>query len=200
MAKKTLQSIKCVEEYGFNVIFVETMGVGQAETAVYDMVDIFLVLLLPSGGDELQGIKKGIIELADLIIVNKADGLLEKQAELTRIEYKNASQISSKTRVDINPNILTCSSIKNHGITEIWSFIKQFIHQIKQNEDFEKVRNEQKIKSLWADVSLRFSEYLEKKFKNKKKIKELVRKIENNQISSDEVGNIIYDYLTKKKV
>ena len=199
VAKKTLQSIKCLEEYGFNVIFVETMGVGQAETAVYDMVDIFLVLLLPSGGDELQGIKKGIIELADLIIVNKADGLLEKQAELTRLEYKNASQISSKTRVDINPNILTCSSIKNQGITEIWNFIEKFIDQIKQNGNFEKVRNEQKIKSLWTDVSLRFSDYLEKKFKNKKKIKELVRKIENDQISSDEVGNIIYDYLTKKK-
>ena len=114
-------------------------------------------------------------------------------------KYKNASQISSKTRVDINPNILTCSSIKNQGITEIWNFIEKFIDQIKQNEKFDKLRNEQKIKSLWADVSLRFSEYLEKKFKNKKKVNDLVRKIENNQISSDEVGNIIYDHLTKKK-
>ena len=79
VAKKTYESILCLEEAGYNIIFVETMGVGQKfETAVYDMVDIFLVLLLPSGGDELQGIKKGIIELADLIIVNKADNDLKK--------------------------------------------------------------------------------------------------------------------------
>ena len=71
VAKRTSESILCLEEAGFNIIFVETMGVGQAETEVYDMVDIFLVLLLPAGGDELQGIKKGIIEMADLIIVNK---------------------------------------------------------------------------------------------------------------------------------
>ena len=92
------------------------MGVGQAETSVYDMVDIFLVLLLPSGGDELQGIKKGIIELADLIVVNKADGGLIKQAELTKNEYTNASQMTSDSRIDLKPNILTCSAVENKGI------------------------------------------------------------------------------------
>ena len=199
VAKKTLQSIRCLEEFGFNIIFVETMGVGQAETAVYDMVDIFLVLLLPSGGDELQGIKKGIIELADLIIVNKADGLLEKQAELTKAEYSNASQISSKTRVDITPNILTCSSIQKKGIEKVWDFINKFIEQIKENKDFEKTRNNQKIRSLWADVNLRFSEYLDKNLRNKKRVRELIKKIENNHISPGEVSDIIYDYLTKKK-
>ena len=100
VSKKTSESILCLEEAGFNIIFIETMGVGQAETSVYDMVDIFLVLLLPSGGDELQGIKKGIIEMADLIVVNKADGELKKTAEITQREYKNAAHISKKSRTN----------------------------------------------------------------------------------------------------
>ena len=127
VAKKTFHSIRCLEEFGFNIIFVETMGVGQAETSVYDMVDIFLVLLLPTGGDELQGIKKGIIELADLIVVNKADGGLIKQAESTKNEYTNASQMTSDSRIDLKPNILTCSAIENKGIKDMWNFILKFI-------------------------------------------------------------------------
>lgn len=109
VSKKTNESIRCLEEAGFDIIFVETMGVGQAETAVYDMVDIFLVLLLPSGGDELQGIKKGIIEIADLIIVNKADGQLEKSAKITMSEYKNAQQMISKNKERLEPEVLVCS-------------------------------------------------------------------------------------------
>ena len=101
------------------MIFVETMGVGQAETAVYDMVDIFLVLLLPSGGDELQGIKKGIIELADLIIVNKADNELKKLAEKTRLDYRNALQIIGNSRVNEMGDVLICSSLHRIGFEEI---------------------------------------------------------------------------------
>ena len=97
VAMKSYESLMCLEEAGYNFIFVETMGVGQkAETAVYDMVDIFLVLMLPSGGDELQGIKKGIIEMADLIAINKADGELKKSAEITQREYKNATFFNTK--------------------------------------------------------------------------------------------------------
>ena len=110
---KTNDSISCLEAAGFDIIFVETMGVGQAETVVYDMVDIFLVMLLPSGGDELQGIKKGIIEMADLIVVNKADGNLKKSAEITMLEYKNAQTMISKMRKDLTPEVLMCSSIES---------------------------------------------------------------------------------------
>ena len=110
VAKKTSESISLLEEAGYDIIFIETMGVGQAETTVYDMVDIFLVLLLPSGGDELQGIKKGIIEIADLIIVNKADGNLKATAELTMTEYKNAQNMISKNN-DRNFNLKEVVSI-----------------------------------------------------------------------------------------
>ncbi len=199
VAKKTFHSIRCLEEFGFNIIFIETMGVGQAETSVYDMVDIFLVLLLPSGGDELQGIKKGIIELADLIIINKADGSLKKQAELTKNEYKNASQMTAKSRIELEQNVLTCSSIENKGIIEIWNFVEKFINLSKEKNMFFKTRSTQRLKNLWSDVDLSISEYMEGNFKKKKYIKNLTKKIENNEISLTEASNVVHEYLTKKK-
>ena len=100
------------------------MGVGQAETTVYDMVDIFLVLLLPSGGDELQGIKKGIIEMADVIIINKADGNLKNTAEITMLEYKNAQNMISNIREDISPGSF---SMFVYGVN--WHHKNMALHQ-----------------------------------------------------------------------
>ena len=121
VTKKTRESIICLEYANYDVIFVETMGVGQAETAVYNMVDIFLVLLIPSGGDDLQGIKKGIIELADLLIVNKSDTILEDAANTTLLDYKNALSIIKPIREDFKPVILSCSS-------------KNFVKNQKEND------------------------------------------------------------------
>ena len=199
VAKKTFHSIRCLEEFGFNIIFIETMGVGQAETSVYDMVDIFLVLLLPTGGDELQGIKKGIIELADLIVVNKADGGLIKQAESTKNEYTNASQMTSDSRIDLKPNILTCSAIENKGIKEIWNFILKFIKTSKDKKMFYQIRNDQRLKNLWSDVDLNISEFMDKNFKKKDYVKDLIKKTEKNEVSLTEASKIIYEYLTKKR-
>ena len=136
VAKRTSESILCLEEAGFNIIFVETMGVGQAETEVYDMVDIFLVLLLPAGGDELQGIKKGIIEMADLIVVNKADGELKTSAEITQREYKNALSITNRSRIGEEIGIVTCSSLNSVGLEKVWENILNFVNHRKRNKDF----------------------------------------------------------------
>ena len=125
----------CLEEAGYDVIFIETMGVGQAETAVRDMVDIFLVLLLPSGGDELQGIKKGIIELADLIVVNKADNDLQRAAEITQNEYKTALHISGKPKNGFDVEVLICSSLKSKGL-EKFGIIFKFLLIKKKNHTF----------------------------------------------------------------
>ena len=160
VAKKTNESMLCLEEAGYNVIFIETMGVGQAETAVYDMVDIFLVLLLPSGGDELQGIKKGIIELADLIIVNKADNDLIKSAEITQREYKNALQISGKPRENHIIDVLMCSSLKSKDLKEIWDFIVKFVNVQKKNKNFYKNRELQKNKWMWNSVNNAVNEFI----------------------------------------
>lgn len=198
VAKKTSESIRCLEEAGFNIIFIETMGVGQAETAVYDMVDIFLVMLLPSSGDELQGIKKGIIEIADLIIINKADGDLKKSAEITLSEYKNAQQMISRIRKDISPEVLMCSSIESFGIEEIWRFIERFIDLLKRNGSFFQNRQKQIIKSLWSDINSKLNEYIENDLKTKKFVKKIIKDVENNKFDVNNASTLIFDYLSKR--
>ncbi len=197
VAKKTSESIRCFEEAGFDIIFVETMGVGQAETAVYEMVDIFLVLLLPSGGDELQGIKKGIIEIADLIVVNKADGNLKKSAEITMSEYKNAQKMITKVRKDQSPEVLMCSSIESLGIKEVWNFIEKFIYISRKNGSFFENRQKQKIKSIWSNISSGLDSYIETNLKTKEFVKKIIKDVENNKLDVNNASKIIFDYIVK---
>ncbi len=198
VAKKTRDSIRCLEEAGYNIIFIETMGVGQAETTVYDMVDIFLVLLLPSGGDELQGIKKGIIELADLIIINKADGSLKNTADITMSEYKNAQTMISKSRNDILPQVFQCSSTENTGINKILSFVKEFEKIRKNSGSFYRTRNEQQIKALWSDISLKTQEFIENDLRAKEFVKKIIKDVEKNKFDVNNASKIIFDSILKR--
>jgi len=197
VAKRTSESILCLEEAGFNIIFVETMGVGQAETEVYDMVDIFLVLLLPAGGDELQGIKKGIIEMADLIIVNKADGELTKSAAITQREYKNAIHIINKSRISEDVGVVVCSSLNQSGFENVWKYIIKFIDIRKKNEDFFNERNSQKIKRIWGLVDLKVKGFV-KNLSSKKFVEELMRKVKTNNLTMYSAVRIISNYVIKK--
>ena len=197
VAKRTSESILCLEEAGFDIIFIETMGVGQAETEVYDMVDIFLVLLLPAGGDELQGIKKGIIEMADLIIVNKADGELKKSAEITQREYKNAIHIINKSRINEDIGVVICSSLNQSGFENVWKYITKFINIRKKNNDFMNERNSQKINRMWGLVDLKVKGFV-KNLSSRKFVEELTRKVKMNNLSMYGAVRIISEYLTKK--
>ena len=197
VAKRTSESILCLEEAGFNIIFVETMGVGQAETEVYDMVDIFLVLLLPAGGDELQGIKKGIIEMADLIIVNKADGELKKSAEITQREYKNASHIINKSRINQDIGVVICSSLNQFGFDNVWKYILKFIDIRKKNNDFINERNSQKIKRIWGLVDLKVKGFV-KNLSSRKFVEELLRNVTTNNLSMYRAVKMISNYIIKK--
>jgi len=197
VAKRTSESILCLEEAGFNIIFVETMGVGQAETEVYDMVDIFLVLLLPAGGDELQGIKKGIIEMADLIIVNKADGELKKSAEITQREYKNAIHIINKSRINEDVGVVVCSSLNQNGFENVWKYIIKFIDIRKKNNDFLNERNSQKINRMWGLVDLKVKSFI-KKLSSRKFVKELMRNVKTNNFTLYGAVRMISNYVIKK--
>ena len=197
VAKKTSESILCLEEAGFNIIFVETMGVGQAETEVYDMVDIFLVLLLPAGGDELQGIKKGIIEMADLIIVNKADGELKKSAEITQREYKNASHIINKSRINEDIGVMICSSLNQSGFENVWKYILKFIDIRKKNNDFINERNLQKINRMWGLVDLKVKGFV-KNISSRKFVQELLKNVKTNNLSMYRAVKMISNYIIKK--
>jgi len=200
VAKKTGESILCLEEFGFNVIFVETMGVGQAETAVYDMVDIFLVLLLPSGGDELQGIKKGIIELADLIIVNKADNELKKLAEKTRLDYRNALQIIGNSRVNEMGDVLICSSLHRIGFEEIWDYVRKFIEKRKINKKFYQTRDSQMLKCMWNIIGYKTNEYIDKDLSIKLFVRKIIEEIKNKNLSVYRASKIIFEYISKKSI
>jgi LAO/AO transport system kinase len=197
VAKRTSESILCLEEAGFNIIFVETMGVGQAETEVYDMVDIFLVLLLPAGGDELQGIKKGIIEMADLIIVNKADGELQKSAEITQREYKNASHITNKSRINEDIGVMICSSLNQSGFENVWKYILKFIDIRKKNNDFINERNLQKINRMWGLVDLKVKGFV-KNISSRKFVQELLKNVKTNNLSMYRAVKMISNCIIKK--
>ena len=143
VARKTRESIILCEAAGFDVIFVETVGVGQSEIAVHGMVDFFLLLLISGAGDELQGIKRGIIEMADLLIINKADGDNIKKALLAKTEYSNALHLFPPSDSGWIPCVDTCSSLTREGISNIWERILEYRTFTENNGFFYKKRMEQ---------------------------------------------------------
>ena len=144
VAFKTRESLLLCEAAGFDIILVETVGVGQSEHQVAGMVDFFLLLMLPGGGDELQGIKKGILELADAIVVNKADGASESLARTTQQHYRSA--MSLLRHDDFwEPKVMTCSALQRQGIEEIWKMISEYADASRANGAFDEIRAEQNL-------------------------------------------------------
>ncbi len=126
VARRTREAMLLVEAAGHDVAIVETVGVGQSETAVADMVDMFILLLPPSGGDDLQGIKKGVVELADLLVVNKADGDLARTAQRSANDYLNALRLLYPTSAAWMPEVRTCSALEGKGIAEVWDAVGRY--------------------------------------------------------------------------
>ena len=144
VAFKTRESLLLCEAAGFDIILVETVGVGQSEHQVAGMVDFFLLLMLPGGGDELQGIKKGILELADAIVVNKADGASESLARTTQQHYRSA--MSLLRHDDFwEPKVMTCSALQRQGIEEIWKMISEYADASRADGAFDEIRAEQNL-------------------------------------------------------
>ena len=143
VAKKTREIIVLCEAAGFDTIFVETVGVGQSETSVHAMTDFFLLLMISGAGDELQGIKRGIMEMADLIAINKADGDRVQAAEMTRVQYQNALRLFPPTASQWVPKSLACSSLAGTGIREIWDAVTAYVDQTRANGYFSERRKQQ---------------------------------------------------------
>lgn len=143
VARKTRETIILCEAAGFDTIFVETVGVGQSETAVHSMVDFFLLIQLAGTGDELQGIKRGIMEMADGIIVNKADGNNIEKAQLAAAQYRNALHLFPMPPSGWSPKVMTYSGYYQLGIPEIWDMVDEYIAFIRKNGYFEQRRNSQ---------------------------------------------------------
>jgi LAO/AO transport system kinase len=174
VARKTRELIILCEAAGFNTIIVETVGVGQSETAVRSMVDFFLLLMLTGAGDEIQGIKRGIIEMADLVAITKADGGNKIPAENSRVMFQNALSLFPGTGSGWRPLALTCSAQQGSGISEIWKIIEEYVGFTKETGYFEDLRKQQEVIRMHDIVS----EYLNASFYNHEKVKSLVAELE----------------------
>src|SRR3984885_199976 len=150
VAAKTREAMLLCEAAGFDVVLVETVGIGQSETAVCDMTDFFLALMLPGAGDELQGIKKGLVELADMIAVNKADGDNIKRANLAAAEYRGALHILSPRSEHWHPPVLTYSALTGAGIDTIWQKILDHRTAMNASGEFDARRRDQQVKWMWS--------------------------------------------------
>ena len=160
VARRTGETIRVVEAAGFDVVIVETVGVGQSETAVAEMTDMFVLVLAPGGGDELQGMKRGIVELADLIVVNKADGELAPAAGRAADEYRSALGFLHPRHPDWTPPVETCSALENGGIDNVWRIIEQYGATMSANGELEKARAAQAKAWLWSEISATLMETL----------------------------------------
>ncbi len=136
VARKTRETIVLCEAAGFDIIFIETVGVGQSETAVHSMVDIFMMLQISGAGDELQGIKRGIMEMADMMVVTKADGENLRKADVARSQYQSAMRLFPMPESQCRPKAYICSSLEKTGLEEVWKGVEEFIEQTKANGYF----------------------------------------------------------------
>ena len=150
VTRTTRQTIVVCEAAGFDVILVETVGAGQSEVAVSDMTDFFLVLMLPGAGDELQGIKKGVLEIADMIVVNKADADNEIKAKQAVIHYRNALHIMQQRSPNWQPPVQMCSALKNTGLSEVWQKLEDYRDKLSAAGEFQEKRRQQRWKAMWS--------------------------------------------------
>ena len=152
VTRSTREAMMLCEAAGFDVILVETVGVGQSETIVSEMVDFFLVLMLAGAGDELQGIKKGVLELADLVAVNKADGDAIQRAEIAAGDYRHALHLMAPATPTWSPPVLTCSALADIGLDSIWEQILSHRDRLSATGEFTEKRRHQQVRWMWSMI------------------------------------------------
>ena len=174
VTRVTRETIVLCEAAGFDVILVETVGVGQSEIMVSQMVDFFLALMLPGAGDELQGIKKGILEIADMIAVNKADGEMKNAANRAVMEYQHALDILNPKSANWKPRSLSCSAYTGDGLVAIWETICDYKRLLKDTGEWQEKRKSQQVEWMWAIIR----ERILSKIETNEKVQSLVPQLE----------------------
>ena len=174
VTRVTRETIVLCEAAGFDVILVETVGVGQSEIMVSQMVDFFLALMLPGAGDELQGIKKGILEIADMIAVNKADGEMKNAANRAVMEYQHALDILNPKSANWKPRSLSCSAYTGDGLVAIWETICDYKRLLKDAGEWQEKRKGQQVEWMWAIIR----ERILSKIETNEKVQSLVPQLE----------------------
>jgi LAO/AO transport system kinase len=180
VANKTGETMLLCEAAGYDIILIETVGVGQSETAVHGMTDFFLLLMLAGAGDELQGIKKGIMEMADMVVINKADGDNVRKSQIARSQYQNALHIFPQSESGWSPVVSTASAIKNIGIDKVWEEITAYKSLVLENGYFHKNRNLQQVQWMYNNIN----EELKRLFYGSKDIASRLSMLEKDIISA----------------
>ena len=180
VARRTREAMLLLEAAGFDTVIIETVGVGQSETAVADMVDMFIVLLLPGGGDDLQGIKRGVIELADLIVVNKADGDLKATAQRSAADYQHALRMLRSPTQGWTPEVKTCSAATGEDVMAIWEVVGRFVAAVGE-KGVARRRAEQARAWMWNEVGETLLAELRKHAEVKRLVGGLEREVEGGR-------------------
>jgi LAO/AO transport system kinase len=183
VAAKTREAMLLCEAAGFDVILVETVGIGQSETAVSDMTDFFLALMLPGAGDELQGIKKGLVELADMIAINKADGDNIKRANTAAAEYRSALHILQPRSEHWQPPVVTYSALTGAGIAELWQKILDHRSTMTASGEFAARRREQQVRWMWSILEQRMVARLRSDASVRAKVKKIEAEVAAGRIA-----------------
>ncbi len=199
VARKTRETIILCEACGFDTIIIETVGVGQSETAVHSMVDFFLLLKISGAGDELQGIKRGIMEMADTIVINKADGDNIAKAKLAKTEFSRAMHLFPAKSSGWIPKVTTCSAYEKTGIDAIWDIISEYLELVKVNHYFEEKRQNQN--QFWMMETI--NEHLKSHFYNHSNVVQFLEEnkkaVLNNEISPFAAAmNLLEQYFNKE--
>ncbi len=197
VARKTRESIILCEAAGYDVILVETVGVGQSETAVHSMTDFFLLLKLAGAGDQLQGIKRGIIEMADAILINKADGDNLKSAQKAKIEFQKALHLYPVKESGWIPKVKCISALNNDGIIKTWEMLVDYISRSKQSGYFEKNRFRQQKYWLFDSLNQKLKQNFYQNPELKEELKSQLNAIEQQKISSFKAADELYAFYLK---
>lgn len=197
VAAKTREAIALCEAAGFNIILIETVGVGQSEISVKQMVDFFLLVLIAGAGDELQGMKRGIVEMADFILINKADGDNKERASIARAEYNRAISLFPLPESGIKPKVKTCSAIQHEGLKEAWEHIEGFLKEIEDNQFFTKQRNEQAVEWMKESVNNQLLELFYHKPSIKKHAQELMESVKQGSTHPLTASNQLLNHFLK---
>lgn len=197
VARKTRETIILCEAAGFDRIIIETVGVGQSETAVHSMVDFFLLIQLAGTGDELQGIKRGIMEMADGIVINKADGNNIEKSRLAQSHFRNALHLFPLPESGWVPKVLTYSGYYEIGIDEVWNMIDEYIAFVKENGYFEHKRNDQSRYWMYETINERLKNNFYNNTVIQKELRVCEEQVLNSQISSFAAANKVLDIYQK---
>ncbi|KAI9138214.1 ArgK protein-domain-containing protein [Paraphysoderma sedebokerense] len=194
VARATSEAILICEAAGYDIILVETVGVGQSETMVADMVDMFVLLVPPAGGDELQGIKKGIVEMSDLILVNKSDGPLEGPSRIAQMEYLSALKFVQPGESGWKPQVMRVSALQKRGLTDVWNMLMEYYNSVLNSSQLESKRSLQRKTWMWRLIM----EELQQRLRSNPTVQHTVQQLEKSVLLGDETPGVAADDVVDK--